>query len=180
MAFLGNVYISFAASVCGAERELWRRTGIRLSSAMCWNGQPKLQIQKLACGRDPGCTTDQGLWGIPSGHGDSMETQLRERLDDHPIQRCPICSRCGLSFFIVPQPMQTACHGWSGPSWSKGSLEVMTQGCGHASAGFLAQMLRTQGRVRLPASLFHWEGWACGVPHVRQATGPVGPIVCSW
>ena len=40
----------------------------------------------------------------------------------------------------------------------------MTEGCGHVCAGFLALMLTTQGRASLPASLFHWEGWGCGVP----------------
>ena len=86
MAFLDDVYISTdpeglqQAYGC-AERELWRHARIRcmkgrhksgiqvakvLSSAMCWNGLPKLWIQKLVCGRDLGCLRQIkafGCWG---------------------------------------------------------------------------------------------------------------------
>ena len=86
MAFLDDVYIStdpegLQQAYGGVERELWRHARIRvhegktqvwnsvanfMSSAMCWNGLPKLRIQKLVCGRDLGSPRQIkafGCWG---------------------------------------------------------------------------------------------------------------------
>ena len=175
MAFLDDVYISTSPeglqqAYGGAERELWRHARIRVhgGKTQVWNSggvRPEFcdVLGRIAQIADPEArvwkgsgvpTTDQGIrvLGTPLGHADYVETQLRERLDDHHIPEVPDL-QSAWALLLHCQPMQTTCCGWSGRSWSKGTLKAMTEGCGHVCAGFLEQILRTQGRASLPASL---------------------------
>ena len=55
-------------------------------------------------------------------------------------QQCPICSRHGLSFFIVPQPLPLICCVLSDLTWFEGLLKGSMRDCG----GFWAQICRTR------------------------------------
>ena len=107
MAFLDDVYISTSPeglqqAYGGAER-VWRHVRIRVheGKTQVWNSggvRPEFcdVLERIAQIADPEVrvwkgsgvpTTDQGIrvLGTPLGHADYVETQLRERLDDHQL-----------------------------------------------------------------------------------------------
>ena len=89
------------------DRELWRdaRIRVREGKTQVWNSggeRPEfcdvlVRIAQFAdlegrVWKGSGVpTTDQGIRVLrtPSGHADYVETQLRERLDDHLLKRIP-------------------------------------------------------------------------------------------
>ena len=106
--------------------------------------------------------TRRSSWGT----ADYVETQLRERLDDHPLLLNQIPEVPDLQSACSPSTLRLSpckLHVAGGPR----VLKAMTEGCGHVCAGFLDSF---NGRV----------GFAECHPCTRQPTGPIGPIVCSW
>ena len=189
MAVLSESCGGTLASVCMKGRH---KSGIQvanvLRSAMCWNGLPKLRIQKLVCGTDLGCLRQIKAFGCWGHHWRRLRGNSIAWTSRWPSTVAEPNSRGARSAVGVGSPSSlrlNLCKLHVAGGQARVGPRVRWRPWQRAvdmCAGFLAHILRTQGRASLPASLFHWEGWACGVPpaHVRQPTGPVGPIVCSW